>query len=83
MLTLIYFIFVFPHFPEEINEKCEVPKETSLSELSYVQMKWNLKTTLTGEASNHVSVTHKYGGIGGGAGGALFSMLKETQPQLT
>ena len=37
----IYFIFVFSHVPEEINEKCELPKDTSLSELSYVQMKWN------------------------------------------
>ena len=35
----IYFIFVFSSLPEKINEECELPKEASLSELSYVQLK--------------------------------------------
>ena len=37
----ISFIFVFFPLPEEINEECELPKEASLSELTYVQLELN------------------------------------------
>lgn len=37
----ISFIFVFTPLPEEINEGCELPKEASLSELTYVQRELN------------------------------------------
>lgn len=37
----IFFIFVFSPLPEEINEECELPKEASLPELTYVQLELN------------------------------------------
>lgn len=39
--SYISFIFVFFSLMGEINEKCELPNEASLSELTYVQLELN------------------------------------------
>lgn len=39
--SYISFIFIFSPLVKEINEECELPKETSLSELTYVLLELN------------------------------------------
>ena len=41
VLTHVSFIFVLFPLREEINKECELPKEASLSELTYVQLELN------------------------------------------
>lgn len=43
--SYISFIFIFSPLPEEINEECDLLKEASFSELTYVQLKLNEKET--------------------------------------